>query len=375
MYLQSYRKLKGWMSKYTSKFSYRLHTLAKVFEAKSAPQYQFAATINAIYAKNVKRYSDLSFLPASLREDIRNAFDGNDYTLFSLKLSSDSLSSQCTKSLFELNDGQSIEAVWMKFRDSQHHSVCISSQVGCALKCNFCATGAVGFKRQLSTDEIVDQVLYYRQNNHPVDTISAMGMGESLQNPRLFDALDILTDKHLCGFSPTRISVSTVGIIPGIERLTLEYPKVNLAFSLHSPFNDQRNVLVPANRFYPLVDILHVLKRHAEVTRKKIFVAYLVLPGVNDSLDHAHGIMDIFGKFPENIRHLFHLNLLRYNPAEGIAEDYKRTGENHIRRFAAHFNGSKTHVTIRQSFGVDIDAACGQLYQVARKKKSMDVVL
>jgi 23S rRNA (adenine-C8)-methyltransferase len=164
-------------------------------------------------------------------------------------------------------------------------------QIGCALKCSFCATGAVGFKRQLSLDEIVDQILYFQQlPNRPVDTVSFMGMGEALMNPRVFQALDMLTHSDYFHLSPRRLSVSTVGIIPGIERLMKEYPNVNLAFSLHSPFDEQRNVLVPTNKIHPLSEVMQILEQvcvlsfysgilcqHALTCRRKLFIAYLVL--------------------------------------------------------------------------------------------------
>jgi 23S rRNA (adenine-C8)-methyltransferase len=224
-------------------------------------------------------------------------------------------STQARKALFQLRSTRSadrVEAVHMQFAGGAT-SVCISSQVGCALGCSFCATGAIGLRRQMSADEITDQVLFFRRQpvsdalatsssaSSPVDSVSFMGMGEALQNPRLFDALDILMEPSLFGMSARRLSVSTVGVIPGIQRLTQQYPQVNLAFSLHSPFDEQRSILVPANRTYPLADCLRALEAHAGQTRRKIFLAYLVLEGVNDSPAHADGIHRLIQAFPPRL--------------------------------------------------------------------------
>jgi len=186
-------------------------------------------------------------------------------------------------------------------------------------------------------------------------------------NPKLFAALDILTNEKLYNLSQRRISISTVGIIPAIEKLTKKFPNVNLAFSLHSPFEDQRNILVPANRNYPLSHVMKVLEQHALVSNKKIFLAYLVLDGYNDTKEHSNEIQNLISKIDPKVRYLFHVNLLRYNPAEGI-DKYEKTTESNVRRFMESLAEKNIPVTIRRSFGVEIDAACGQLYARYEKK-------
>ena len=280
--------------------STRLAKIGRILEDARSPAYLLRDIQRSIYQRKLPSYRDMTSVPLALRERIIEEMGGDESTL-SLRVQRLSPSKQCVKALFRLQDGNSIESVWMQFRDSAHSSLCISSQVGCALKCNFCATGAVGFKRQLTCDEIVDQVLFFQQvaqfpNRRPlgmddrtttttvdlsnvrsVDTISFMGMGEALQNPQVFRALDLLTAKDGFAMAPRRISVSTVGIIPGIVRLTERFPQVNLAFSLHSPFQEQRNVLVPANKIFPLPEIVKALEQHALKTRRKVLLAYLVL--------------------------------------------------------------------------------------------------
>jgi 23S rRNA (adenine-C8)-methyltransferase len=247
---------------------------------------------------------------------------------------------------------------------SGHRSVCISSQAGCALKCAFCATGRIGLKRQLTADEITDQVLYFLHAGEAVDTVSFMGMGEPLANPRTFDALRQLTSPEFFGMSPSRINVSTVGIIPGIRRLTAEFPRVNLAFSMHSPFSDQRSELVPNNKTHPLEECWAAVVDHVVATRRQTFVAYLVFAGFNDSDDHARAMAAWIERAPADVRHLLHVNLLRYNPAEGILDRrWKRTSRNAMHRFrdALERYGVQS-ISTRQSFGVESSAACGQLY-------------
>jgi 23S rRNA (adenine-C8)-methyltransferase len=339
----------------------RLEAVEAILKSHKMPVYQHSYLRRAIYGNTITEYSECRSLPKIVRDSLVTELGPS---ILTLSPGQSNASTQCVKMLFDLQDKQSVEAVWMKFRDSGHTSLCISSQVGCALKCAFCSTGAVGFKRQLSSDEIVDQVLYFLKSGKSVDSISFMGMGEALQNPRVFSALRILT--KMMNISPRRINVSTVGIIPGIERMTKEFPNVNLAFSLHSPFDDQRSDIVPANRSYPLNHILPVLRAHVEKTRRKLMIAYLVLPGINDSLDHAKKLVEIFHDMPSSIRYLFHLNLLRYNPAAGIDNKFMQTSSVHLNQFIRSLNG-RIPFTVRQSFGVDIDAACGQLYHISRK--------
>lgn len=349
------------------KWSPRMRNIYTILERTKQPQYRYLEFIQLLYKQRIFAFDEMTTLPSSLRATLKDELGD---TILTLGAQHESKSAQCTKTLHKLRDNHNIETVYMQFRDSQHTSLCVSSQVGCALKCNFCATGAVGLKRQLTADEIVDQVLHV-QKTDPLNTISFMGMGEALQNPRVFDALHTLKHPQLMGISPRRISVSTVGIIPGIQRLTREFPEVNLAFSLHSPFEEQRDLLVPANKTHPLPEVLKVLEQHALTTRRKIFIAYLVLPGINDSETHAKALCEIIRRMSPSIRRLFHVNLLRYNPAESISGSYKQTTSSDLEKFSSMLKkfGDVSH-TIRQSFGVEIDAACGQLYQIANKNSA-----
>jgi 23S rRNA (adenine-C8)-methyltransferase len=258
--------------------SRQLQSIAAVLEKHGMGESVLKRVAHAIYRRHIPSYRNLNgFLRQSIINDLIEANDNLESTLPQVHALHSSTSQQCNKMVLALRDQESIEAVWMRFKQSQHASLCISSQVGCALKCNFCATGAVGFRRQLSADEIIAQVRYFHHQRLEVGTVSFMGMGEALQNPQVFHAMKLLTDVDGLGMSQRRLSVSTVGIVPGVLRLTRDFPQVNLAFSLHSPFPDQRNVLVPTNKIFPLSEVMKVLEHHATVTRRKIFLAYLVL--------------------------------------------------------------------------------------------------
>lgn len=251
-------------------------------------------------------------------------------------------------------------------RKNWHHSLCVSSQSGCALACRFCATGAVGFKKNLSAEEIVDQILYFKQNNLPIDSIVFMGMGEPFANPNLFEALKIITDPELMGISPQRLSVSTVGIVPGIKRLTEEFPQINLAFSLHSPFEEERLTLMPITKAYPIQVVMKSLAEYVSKTNNKVFIAYILLGGINDSLAHAKALAELIHAQGEKA-YLYHVNLITFHPGNTLTE-YKNPSSETVSKFMKYLTDYSISNTLRQNFGLDIDGACGQLYGTYEKK-------
>lgn len=257
-------------------------------------------------------------------------------------------------------DSIRIEAVSLQFRT--HRSLCISSQVGCAFQCAFCATGKIGLKRQLTADEITDQVLYFLQRGQKIDSISFMGMGEPLANPRIFDALRILTAPELFRISARRLNVSTIGAIPGMLKLTEDFPQVNLSFSLHSPFTEERNMLVPLNRMYPLQQVFKVLDSRIKKTGRRIWICYLLLKGLNDTSEHARALVQLIKERPVETRYLYHINLLPYNVARSVPDHFLRSDENAVEEFRKILEQNSITTSYRNSFGHGIDAACGQLY-------------
>jgi 23S rRNA (adenine-C8)-methyltransferase len=321
------------------------------------PDYRFTQITNAIFQQRIGEFERMTALPKSLRSDLKAAFGEN---ILSIRPVFASTSQQAQKLLFELADGNRIEAVGMTYR-AGWQSFCISSQSGCHFGCTFCATGAIGLKRSLTADEITDQILYFHLHKHAIDSISFMGMGEALANPNTFTALSMLTDPALFALSPRRITISTIGVIPSIKRLTREFPQVNLTFSLHSPFHEQRNILVPFNRTYALHEVMLALDEHIKSTGRKVYIAYTLLRGVNDTPAQAQALIALL-KGRGNWDHLYHVNLIRYNPALGAPGNYDSSDQSTLDHFYHQLKAAGLHVTIRQSFGVEIDAACGQLY-------------
>ena len=245
----------------------------KTFVAENGwPRYRFNQILHAIFKERIGEFERMTTLPLPLRHQLRKRFGKSILHLTPVFRKQ---SGQADKVLFELPDSNKIETVRLIYR-AGWQSYCISSQCGCGFGCSFCATGKIGFKRHLSADEITDQILYFHLQNHPIDSISLMGMGEALANPQTFSALKVLTDPRLFNLSPRRITVSTIGLIPQIERLSREFPQVNLTFSLHSPFDEQRSALMPINRKYPLNEVLEVLDAHIRKHRRKVYIAYIV---------------------------------------------------------------------------------------------------
>lgn len=341
----------------SEKIATKYGQLQQLLHAENEPKFRFTQIAQAIFKQKIHQFENMTVLPKRLREKIVEQFGSS---ILGIKPVAQTSSPQADKVLFELSGGDKVETVAMKYR-AGWESFCISSQSGCGFGCRFCATGTIGLKRNLTADEITDQILYFTLKNRSLDSISFMGMGEALANPNTFTAIRTLTEPELFGLSQRRLTVSTIGIIPGIQKLTRQFPQIHLTFSLHSPFDDQRSELMPINKKYPLADVLEVLDEHVKMTGRKVYIAYVLLPGVNDSPDHAKKLISILRRRMD-LKQLYHLNLIRYNPALGVADDYKRPEEHDIRSFYQQIKQAGFKATIRQSFGVEIDAACGQLY-------------
>ncbi len=330
------------------------------------PNYRYKQMTNAIFKQRISEFEQMTILPKTVREELIQEFGTN---ILNIKPIFEESSEQVRKVLFEISGNDKVEAIGLKYR-AGWESFCISSQCGCGLGCQFCATGAIGLKRNLTADEITDQLLYFHLNGHSLDSIAFMGMGEALANKQVFNALKTLTDSSLFGLSPRRLIVSTVGIIPNIKKMTSDFPQVNLTFSLHSPFNEQRSKLMPINDKFPLDEVMATLDEHIQVTGRKVYIAYIILRGVNDSIDHAKAVAKLLQNRGQ-WGHLYHVNLIRYNPTVDAPDHYGETDEKKVQMFYKELQSAGIHVTIRSQFGIDIDAACGQLYgQYVTKKNS-----
>ena len=264
------------------------------------------------------------------------------------------------KWLLEVDHHNSVEAVFIPEKD--RGTLCISSQVGCALDCSFCATGKQGFNRNLANWEIIAQVWVANKalgttpkKERRITNIVFMGMGEPLLNTaHVFPAARILMDDNAYGLSKRRVTISTAGIVPAIDRINDELD-VSLAISLHAPNNPLRDELVPVNQKYPLEVLMPSLHRFVADghSKKHVTVEYVMIDQVNDRLHHAEELIALLGDLPCKV------NLIPFNPFEG--SDYRRSSNNALHRFQQKLTEAGVNCTIRKTRGDDIDAACGQL--------------
>ena len=261
-----------------------------------------------------------------------------------------------TKVLLQLRDGETIESVLMRYEGRQ--SVCISSQVGCALGCPFCATGQGGFVRNLSAGEIVEQVLYFARElqaqNLPVTNVVLMGMGEPLANyEATWKAIRILNDPRGFKLGARRFTLSTAGMAPGIQRMAQEKMEVGLAVSLHAANDALRNRLVPLNKRYPLAEVIAACREYVEQTGRRVSFEYALIQGVNDEPQQARELAQLVRGL------LCHVNLI---PLNATAEcDYRPASRERIMAFRRELNEAGIPNTVRLGRGMDIQAGCGQL--------------
>ncbi|MDA8975111.1 23S rRNA (adenine(2503)-C(2))-methyltransferase RlmN [Akkermansiaceae bacterium] len=262
------------------------------------------------------------------------------------------------KFLFRFDDGQEIETVLMEYRG--RYTACISSQVGCAMGCVFCATGKMGFKRHLSAGEMVAQVKFLNthlasEGKEPLRNIVMMGMGEPLHNfKELIIALEIISDPRGICIAPSRISISTVGHIPAIKKLAEIGKAYELSVSLHGASDEERDALIPVNKRWPIADLLETCQVYSEKTERKVLIAWTLIEGANDSDDHATRLARLLkGR-------QVHVNLIPLNPTEGF--DGRPPSEERILEFQRILQEvADLPVTVRQRRGIDVGAGCGQL--------------
>jgi 23S rRNA (adenine2503-C2)-methyltransferase len=294
-------------------------------------------------ARGAPSYAEMTNLPAALRERLEA-----EVPLSTLTVAAEAKSDDGTvKTLFHTVDGRPIEAVLMRYRDGRR-SVCLSSQSGCPLTCTFCATGQMKFGRNLEVDEILDQALHFRRTE-AIDHVVFMGMGEPTMNiDNVLAACEALPD---LGVTHRRTAISTVGWVPGIDGLAACEMPVGLALSLHAPNDDLRSQIMPVNDRYPIAEVLAACERYRAARRRKVFVEYVMLDGVNDHPEHARelaGLLDPRG---------YKVNLIPYNPTGA----YDGSSPERIERFRAILAEHRVTATVRLTRGRDIEAACGQL--------------
>jgi 23S rRNA (adenine2503-C2)-methyltransferase len=329
-----------------------LTLLDQTLAAHGEPSFR-AEQIWAWAAKGVDGYEQMTNLPSALRETL-----ADELPFSSLTLSEEARSSDGTiKALFQTSDGRPIEAVLMRYRDKRR-SICVSSQSGCPLTCNFCATGKMKFARNLTASEIIDQALHFRRIE-PLDHCVFMGMGEPMLNlDNVLAACERLPD---IGITHRRTAISTVGWIPGIERLAEQPMPLRLALSLHAADEALRSELMPVNDRYPLKDVLDACRAFYERKHRRVFVEYVMLAGVNDRYAQALALAQALSGPREGGAggdSIFKVNLIPFNPTDS---PYEGSSRESIAAFRAALQSRNIPVTVRLTRGRDIDAACGQL--------------
>jgi 23S rRNA (adenine2503-C2)-methyltransferase len=320
--------------------------LAAAMTELGQPAYRVGQIVRRLWANPVRSFDDMTELPAALRAELAARFE-----IPRLELSFSQKSTDGTqKFLFRLRDGEAIETVAIP--DGNRVTLCISSQAGCALKCAFCATGAMGFSRNLEVHEIAGQVREMRLLEEPIEitNIVFMGMGEPLMNWKAVDpTLTLLNDPRALGIGARHITVSTVGILPGIVALGKRPEQFRLAISIHAPTDELRQTLMPINTKYPLAEVIEA----AKVFDRRVTFEYVMLGGVNDGVEQARALGQLARECAAFV------NLIPLHP--GGSQGFVPTSGNEISRFARLLRDRGVEVAVRKSRGIDIAAACGQL--------------
>ena len=334
-----------------------LREIEKITDSLGATKFRARQIHNWIYLKSVKEIDEMTDLSKKFREELKKVATVTDIKIKVKQVSSDGT----IKYLLEYPDGECVETVLMRFDNRANLTACVSSQVGCAVNCSFCATGKRGFIRNLSYKEIIEQVLtIQRDTGLKVTNVVFMGQGEPLLNlDNVLKAMEMLNESFQIG--ARRLTVSTSGIISQIKKLAELDMQSTLALSLHAPNHEIRKQLMQIENKYPMDDLHEALKYYVDKTGRRITIEYLLIKGLNDTISSAKQLATYLKDIKCNI------NLIPYNPT--AKNDYKRTDNNSIMKFKALMEHSGKKVTVRLERGADIDAACGQLSGKAKKEE------
>ena len=324
----------------------KLELLSEIL--KLEPAYRQKQISKAIFCDLISNWNEATVLPIVLREKLNK--------LFSLEIESEIVEGKdAKKALVTLFDGLRIETVLIEHGDNRN-TVCVSSQVGCAMGCKFCATGKLGFKRDLTAGEIINQVLLFarllKRQNRKISNVVVMGMGEPFLNyDNVLEAIKILHDPNGFNLGARHFSISTCGIISGIEKLSNEKLQINLAISLHAPNDKLRTSLMPIGKEYSINKILSAVDEYIAKTNRRVMFEYLLIDKVNDTEECVRELIVLMKK------PLYMVNLICYNETGVFASSKPQT----VRRFMNSLEKAGVGVTLRHSFGNEFEAACGQL--------------
>lgn len=349
---------------------YRLlpHEMEDLVAKMNQPRYRADQILHALYHESPKDLNDLRQLPAEMRQELA----AMGYTLGSATETHRVVSEDgdTTKILLQLKDGTLIEAVLIQYQSDKPNghprsTICVSTQVGCAMKCVFCATGQMGFERNIRAEEIVAQIIHFatmlKQRNQHVTNIVFMGMGEPLANyDETIRAVRLLTHPKGFGIGQRSITISTIGIISGIDKLAEEDLQIGLAISLHAPNDSMRKWLVPTASPNSVEEIIAAGRRYFKKTGRRVTFEYALIDGVNDSVETAEELAWLLRGNGS------HVNLIPVNPTAG---DFERPSTGRVLRFEEILYDSGVNCTVRVEKGVEISAACGQLRTDVMKKR------
>jgi 23S rRNA (adenine2503-C2)-methyltransferase len=334
--------------------------LAEELTKMNQPAFRSKQILEGIYKHHYSDFAVFGNIPNSLKTELDENFVLNPIVSFESIVSKDK---NTVKYLFEVQQGNRIETVLMKYSD--RNTVCVSTQVGCPMGCVFCATGQMGFTRNLSSGEILGQILFVMRTleakGEKLTNIVFMGMGEPFLNYQaVMQSIDHLTDPDLLNFGARRITISTVGIIPKIKQFIELDSQVNLAVSLHAPENELRSKLVPVNRVHPLKSLIAACREYTEKTHRRITFEYALIDGVNDSDNQAKQLISLIKGM------LCHVNLIALNPSK----EYPLPGSSRerVEAFAKILTDYGIPNSVRLRRGIEINAGCGQLAQAQQSK-------
>lgn len=326
-----------------------LKEIEEITDSLKASKFRARQIHNWIYLKSVKQIEDMTDLSVKFRDELKQSAIVTDTKIKVKQVSTDGT----IKYLIEYPDGECVETVLMRFDNRANLTACVSSQIGCAVNCSFCATGKRGFIRNLTYKEIVEQVLtIQRDTGLKVTNIVFMGQGEPLLNlDNVLKAMQIFNENLQIG--ARRITISTSGIVPQINKLAENEMQSTLAVSLHAPNHQIRRKLMPIEEKYDMQMLKSAMKGYTDKTGRRITIEYLLIKDLNDSIENAKELAEYLSPIKCNI------NLIPYNPT--AKNDYQRPSNNSIQKFKYLLEHSGKKVTVRLERGADIDAACGQL--------------
>ncbi len=337
----------------------RFELIKDFIKSQNLPSYRIVQAREALFTRGITKWEEAQNIPESLRKALEQTGAILSFKEVLVQRSREDLT---FKALLRLKDGNLIETVLM--RAAKTWSVCLSSQAGCPLRCTFCATGALGFRRNLTAEEIFDQALFWHQFLHKdgvnarISNIVFMGMGEPLLNyQNVVEAVKDLMNPDYLGIGARHISISTAGVADKFFNLAQDLPQVNLALSLHNADDEERSLLMPINKKYNLETLQKKLEEYIARTGREVFIEYTVIKGLNNFPAHVRKLGKWISAIKDN--YLIHVNLIACNPTAG--KNSADTDEKTVKDFAAALNAMHIPCSIRKSMGSDIAAACGQL--------------